>query len=126
MSSPPWWLPILGATLAGCIVAPAADDEGADGAAAPPTYGASCELPDTPDVQAACNPEDLTASCVVEGHDGCPTAVCLMWLGGAPYCSERCSAEAACPAGAECRELLGGDRCGPGVAERLLCLCVRR
>ncbi len=116
--------------LAGCIVDPAPEDDdegdGGNGSSSEPLYGKSCEIPSTPEIDEACRPPgDLTASCVLEGDEHCPGEACLLWKGGAPYCSERCSAERTCPAGAHCLELLGDEPCAPGVAERLLCVCVR-
>lgn len=122
------WLALL---VAGCIVDSAPDDDadGADGGGGTEpaaVYGEPCEIPSTPEIDEACRPpDDLTASCVLEGDASCPGEACLLWEGGDPYCSERCSAERTCPSGARCLELLGDEPCAPGVAERLLCVCVR-
>jgi hypothetical protein len=63
------------------------------------------DCPLSESIQAACasEAESTSFTCVVEKHPFCLQEVCASWEGQTSVCTQRCTIDADCPSGSQCK-----------------------
>ena len=75
-------------------------------------FGTSCSLPDSEEVEAACEGSgpDASASCVVENIIQCDSRICAVYRGSNGFCTKECETNDDCPGDAFCEEFVVGTK----------------
>jgi hypothetical protein len=108
-------------------------------------FGEPCQLPQTANVNKACNPpvstvpeeeqdnenqttQELKTSCAIENYPTCETQTCMIYRNSSPFCTMKCNTDSECEGGFCCP--LFGD-CNTETAASCtegtnVCYCIRK